>query len=223
MAYFLQDQAVPQESRAVSVNVPINWESQSSCVGVFQVKPESHEWKQVTEKFTSMMPVIIKQVTRIQNLWLWEAYSFNKYRMVQKNSGVSNELMLYHGTKENNPMAICKGEDGFDLRLSNKGSWGIALYFSENVCYADKFAHITSEGDREVLVASVLVGEAYDFGTEHKRELKMPPVRERSKGNLESIKYDSVSAITKDTRVYMLYEMNKAYPAYIVRYQFQHL
>ena len=41
MAYFLQDQAVPQESQTVSVNVPINWESQSSCLGVFQVKPES--------------------------------------------------------------------------------------------------------------------------------------------------------------------------------------
>ena len=190
MAYFLQDQAVPQESRRVSVNTPVNWESQSSCVDVFQVKSESQEWKLLTDKFTSVMPIVVKQVTRIQNLWLWEAYCFNKYRMVQKNSGVANELMLYHGTKENNPMAICKGEDGFDLRLSNKGSWGIALYFSESVCYADKFAHITSEGDREVLVASILVGEAYDFGTEHKRDLRMPLVREKSKKILKTLKYE---------------------------------
>lgn len=220
MAYFLQDQAVPQGSRTVSVNIPINWENQSACVDVFQVKPESQEWTLITEKFTTVLPVVIKQVTRIQNLWLWEAYCFNKYRMVQKNSGIHNELILYH---ENNPMAICKGEDGFDLRLGSKGSWGIALYFSESVCYADRFAHITSEGDREILVASVLVGEAYDFGTAHSRDLRMPPVRETSKENLENIKYDSVSAITKDTRVYMLYEMNKAYPAYHVRYQYQHL
>ena len=81
-------------------------------------------------------------------------------------------------------MAICKGEDGFDLRLGNKGSWGIALYFSESVSYADRFAHITSEGDREILVASVLVGEAYDFGTVHSKDLRMPPVRETSKENL---------------------------------------
>ena len=116
----------------------------------------------------------------------------------------------------NDPMAICKGEDGFDLRIGNKGSWGIALYFSESVSYADRFAYITSEGDRETLVASVLIGEAYDFGTVHSKDLRMPPVRETSKENLENIKYDSISAITKDTRVYMLYEMNKAYPVYIL-------
>ena len=45
MAYFLQDQAVPQASRTVSVNIPVNWENQSSCVDVFEVKPESQEWK----------------------------------------------------------------------------------------------------------------------------------------------------------------------------------
>ena len=43
----------------------------------------------------------------------------------------------------------------------------------------------------------------------------MPLVKETSHNNLESLKFDSVSGITKDTRVYMLY---KAYPAYIVKY-----
>ena len=49
------------------------------------------------------------------------------------------------------------------------------------MCYADRFAHITSKGEREILVASVLVGEAYDFGTVHSRDLRMTPVREMSK------------------------------------------
>lgn len=119
-------------------------------------------------------------------------------------------------------MIICKGEDRFDLHLSNKGSWGVALYFSESTHYADRFAYITPEGDRELLVASVLIGKAYDCGTAHNKELKMPPVREKSRQNLEKIKYDSVSAITKDTRAYKLYEMHKAYPACVVRYQFLH-
>ena len=84
--------------------------------------------------------------------------------------------------------------------------------------YADRFAHITSERDREILVASVFV-EAYDFGTTQQRPQNA--TRQRNiKENLENIKYDSVSAITKDTRVYILYEMNKAYPVYIVRYQY---
>ena len=70
--------------------------------------------------------------------------------------------------------------------------------------YADKFAHITSDGSREVLIAHVLVGEAYDFGTSHNRELKMPPIKQQSKQNITNIKYDSVSGITNDTRVYMI-------------------
>ena len=65
------------------------------------------------------MPVNVKQIARVQNLWQWEAYQFNKYIKIK---GSSNEMTLFHGSKEKNPMVICKGEDGFDLQLSNKGS-----------------------------------------------------------------------------------------------------
>ena len=174
------------------------------------------------EKFMSM-PVKIHHIVRAQNLWLLEVYQFNKQRMYKKNDGTVNELALFHGTKGNDPMVICMGEDGFDLRLSKKGSWGCALYFSENIMYADKFAHITSEGNREVLITNVLVGEAYDFGTLHNQELKMLPIKQQSKQNLTNIKYDSVSGITKDTRVYMIYEAHKTYPAYVVNYQYETL
>lgn len=76
MAYFLQDQVVPQ-GRQLS-GVPVYWESQSSCVDAFQVNPGSLEWKLCEEKFTSFMPVVVKQITRIQNLWQWEACQFIK-------------------------------------------------------------------------------------------------------------------------------------------------
>ena len=44
---------------------------------------------------------------------------------------------------------------------------------------------------------------------------KMPPVKDRSQDNLESNKYDSISAITKDTRVYMLYETELIQPMWL--------
>ena len=96
------------------------------CVEVFQVEPWTDEWKICKQKFMSM-PVKIYHIVRVQNLWLMEVYQFNKHRMYKKNDGTVNELTLSHGTKENDPMVICKGEDGFDLRLSKKGSWGCAL------------------------------------------------------------------------------------------------
>ena len=52
-----------------------------------------------------------------------------------------------------------------------------------------------------MLVAYVLVREAYDFGTEHRRDLRVPAVKENSKENLEDVKYDCVSAISKDVSV----------------------
>ena len=45
-----------------------------------------------------------------------EVYQFNKWRMYKRNDGTINEL-TFHGTKENDPMVIWKGEDGFDLWL----------------------------------------------------------------------------------------------------------
>lgn len=60
MACFLQDQAVPQE---VIVNTPAICESQCSCADVFKVKSELQEWKLLTENFTLVMFVVIKEVT----------------------------------------------------------------------------------------------------------------------------------------------------------------
>ena len=46
-------------------------------------------------------------------------------------------------------------------------------------------------------------------------------VKKRSQDNIENVKYDSISAISKDTRVYVFYETNRAYPGYVVKYQYK--
>ena len=110
------------------------------------------------------------------------------------------------------------GEDGFDVRRSKQGSWGRAVYFSESAQYSNRYAHCSSSY-RELILANVLIGDAFDFGTEKKKELKFPPIKLVSSRNLRNIKYDSVGAISRDTRVYMVYENYKAYPEYIIRYK----
>ena len=97
---------------------------------------------------------------------------------------------------------------------------GMALYFSAEAKYSDRS---TTEGDKQIMVVSVLTGEAYDYGTKRNKELRMPPVKDREHNDLENVKYNSISAITKDTRVYMVYETNRAYPAYVVKYQYKQL
>ena len=87
-------------------------------------------------------------------------------------------------------------------------TYGLARQESgESIKYADRFAHTTPYGDKELIVALVLTGEAYDCGTSN-LECHLTP-----HNDFESVKFDRVSGITKNTRVYMLYEI---YPAYIV-------
>ena len=50
MACLLQDQVVPVEGPDMTFSVPLHWERQSSCVQVFQVRPEADEWKACEEK-----------------------------------------------------------------------------------------------------------------------------------------------------------------------------
>ena len=83
--------------------------------------------------------------------------------------------------------------------IKEAGGW-----LSESMKYTDRFAHTTPEGDKELMLVLVLIGEAYDYGAKQNKELRMPPVKDRSQDNIENIKCDSISAMIKDTRVYML-------------------
>ena len=108
------------------------------------------------------MQVGVTKVTRIQNIWLWEAYNFNKMRMCNRNCGIINEMLLFHGTGGNNPYKIACGEDGLDVRHSKGGSWGYAIYLSENALYVDRFAHHTASGEKVIIITNALIGESFD-------------------------------------------------------------
>ena len=172
----------------------------------------AEEWKLCDGMLQNSMQVTI---TRIQNLWLWEAYSFSKLRMSKRNHGTVNEMYLFHGTRRSKPIEIACGEDGLDVQFSKGGSWGYAIYLSESAEYAHKFAYQTTT---ELIIAKALIGDTFDYGLERNTQLKVPPIKQRDMQNMVHIKYDSVAGITKNTRVYMIYD-NKTYPLYIVRYK----
>ena len=88
----------------------------------------------------------LASATRVQNLWLWERYYFNKERLALKNRGKVNEIDTYHGTRGADPFVISCSDEGIDIRYSHKGSWGIANYFTG---YADMYANITTDNERQ--------------------------------------------------------------------------
>ena len=51
--------------------------------------------------------------------------------ITDKYNGVKpEEKFLYHGTGNTPPDMIYKSEEGFDMRFSNQGMWGQAVYFA---------------------------------------------------------------------------------------------
>ena len=60
-------------------------------------------------------------------------------------------------------------------------------------------------------ITKALIG---DYGIQQNRQLKVPLTKQEPLQKMVNIKYESVAGITRNTRVYMIYD-NKTYPLYV--------
>lgn len=196
---------------------PPEWEKQYDRIELKDIDRTSDEWHGLETAIRSSLPnILIISVKRIQNTWLWEKYCQHRQSMSMKNDGDVNEMKLYHGTRQTDPENIYRGEEGFDMRFSSDGLWGRGNYFATKASYSDMYAHTsTSSRFKLILVASVLVGKTADIPKD--RAITKPPIRV-SNSEFGQLRYDSVTGITKGTRVYITYSNQKAYPSYLVTY-----
>ena len=212
----MADQVVPQtmlDSDSTPVaRVPVEitppgWEAQKEDVQIFDVK-KGEEWDHVEMKIKATCPrVTISKIIRIQNLWLWKRYDAHK-RMVRENNRSVNEKELFHGTRANDPALIY--EEGFDMRLSAGGKWGRANYFTVSAGYADRFAHRTADGCKEIFLVKVATGNSCYM--QPNSRIRRPPRL------TSSTRYDTITGIVGGARSYMTYDNDKAYPAYLIKY-----
>lgn len=208
------------------MSLPSDWEPQVDKCELKSIPRGSLEWNDIQEKM--LLPVSkVKIITieRIQNTWLWEAYQQSKKRMSDKNDGVANEKMLFHGTRQTRPKDIYDSEQGFDSRLSSQGLWGEGTYFAVKFEYSDKFAHTSRTGHKQIFLAKVITGIPCECKNGD-RGLKVPPKksdhykssRTSSTPKFEGERYDSVSAETNGSKIYIIYELGRVYPAYLITY-----
>ena len=197
-------------------DMPQEWEAQETNLKLFPIQAHSDEYKRVEGLFKTTMPrSYVITITRIQNMWLYEKYVQHRDRLALKNNGKSNECELFHGTRNTDPKEIFESEEGFDMRFSATGKWGQANYFAVNASYSDSFAHVNASGYREMFLVKLLVGESYDSAPDS--SLRMPPKMGVKRGELQT-RYDTVTGMTRGSRVYMAYDNQKAYPAYLITY-----
>ena len=204
-----------------AIEFPEEWEEMESdtTTKVFLLNEGTDEWNHVAQKFNKTLPTsTIIQITRIQNKWLWEKYVFQHKRLKIKNSGRVNELELFHGTSTNDPKLIYENEDGFDMRYANSGMWGQANYFAEKASYSDAYAHRSIDGCKEMFFVKVLTGDSYECTP---KSFRKPPVKATGSGGLQFTQeyYDTVTGVTGGSQVYMTYDNEKAYPAYLMKYK----
>ena len=206
-------------SSSLSDSLPPWWQPQSATVQVFAVRRGTPEFKHIEFKFFSTMTrkYIIKRIERVQNQWLWKKYIQQRSMMDEKNSGVVNEMELFHGTGSTDPRAIYDSEEGFDMRFSAQGMWGQANYFAVNANYSHSYSHTDSSGQMTMFLAKVLTGD--NFYCSSDRSLRMPPLKSSAGGvQLGQVRYDTVTGVTGGSAVYMTYDNQKAYPAYLITY-----
>lgn len=143
--------------------------------------------------------------------------------MLLKGPDAAVEMDLFHGTSSTPPNQVYLSEYGFDFRLSSSTArWGAGAYFASTVSYSNKYAYaVPHTQHRQVILAKVLTGASCTWP--HDRTLTKPPpkpvVRQpEGKVQFSTNFYDSVHGYTSDTDIYVIYEHEKAYPAYVITY-----
>jgi len=124
------------------LELPPEWTKQTNTCALVSVNRFSTEWTKIETRVSSTMPrVLIHKILRVQNIWLWNRYYRECMAIKTKNAGKLNEHLLFHGTRNTDPVEIYNGEYGFDMRFSRKGLWGRALYFAEDAEYSNAYAY----------------------------------------------------------------------------------
>ena len=199
---------------------PREWQPQTRTTELFPLQRGTPEWNSVHGKFSStMLDKRVVNISRIQNKWLWEKYVVQKKRLDRKNNGRVNEMELFHGTRSNDPKNIYEGEDGFDMRYGAQGMWGVANYFAVNARYSHNYRYKSAAGS-EMFLVNVLTGDSHQCSSNS--SLRMPPTKTAAPAQgevqLVQMKFDTVTGQTGGSQVFMTYDNDKAYPAYLITY-----
>ncbi|CDW78868.1 u box domain-containing protein [Stylonychia lemnae] len=155
----------------------------------------------------------IIQIEKIYNRDVYDKFIQELKRMIRKypNKKITDMVKhLFHGTKNTDPFNIYGSEDGFDIRYSNAGAYGNGIYFANNSAYSNTFTHQTQNGNCQMFVALVLIGDSVQQGP---GQYRIPP----NKPGSTVEKYDSINNGAGGH--YIIYDNSRAYPGYLITYK----
>eukprot|EP01124_Arcella_intermedia_P019636 TRINITY_DN26961_c0_g1_i1.p1 TRINITY_DN26961_c0_g1~~TRINITY_DN26961_c0_g1_i1.p1 ORF type:complete len:239 (+),score=5.04 TRINITY_DN26961_c0_g1_i1:125-841(+) len=194
--------ASPLQPECLTVAYPPYWDAQGEDFALFQVHPESGEWRTVKDKFSESMPSQVVQIYRVQNKALWKKYSLCKQE-IQANTTGNVEELLFHGTPAHNVETVVR--NGLDFRLaSQSGVLGSGIYFAQSSCTSSGYL----QGSQKMFLCRVAVGTS----TQGESRLRRPP--ERTKNRL----YDSVHGRLGTDRTFCIFDNNQCYLEWVIEF-----
>ena len=214
-SYVMTRERNVQAARPIQ-NLPPEWEHQVSDIEFKPVRKGSQEWRDIERMVHATLSTArVLTIDRVQNRQLWEKYALEKSHMFTRNNGIINEKHLFHGTRKSDPQSVARSLRGIDFRFSRRDHqllWGTGAYFAVNASYSDRYRY-ESHSVRKLIVAKVLTGHSIRYREPSPQLTRPPPLHAGS-----NLLYDTVNGRGGGSDIYVVYDQDRAYPAYILSY-----
>jgi len=203
----------PEELLLSVIHSWINAEQEPSYE-IVEVPPASDEFMKVVSR-VGLRDLLNNydnvRLDRIMNMKLWSQYANKRLHIMQqphnRGKAESSDRLLLHGTSDTNPDLLFA--NGFDFRFSKgRGLWGRGMYFSSDLEYVKTFAYRSTsakKGERQLLIAYVCLGRSALLDKD--KNLVKPPAG-----------YDSVTGQVGGSPIFVTYDLDRAYPAYLLTF-----
>ncbi|KAM7366437.1 hypothetical protein PAMP_015875 [Pampus punctatissimus] len=195
------------------IQLPTHWEPMHGEVfKKVELQPNSPEYQNIVKGFHKMANYKIHKIERVQNVYLWYAYTVCRQRILAKN-GVADlgEKSLYHGTSAKS--CYCIERDRFDRNFAGQHAamYGKGVYFAVNAEYsASRYSPADAAGLKRLYVAKVLTGR-YTLGDSSR---KAPPPRASDPTDC----FDSLVDNQQQPSMFVIFHDDQAYPEYLITF-----
>ncbi|XP_032355071.1 protein mono-ADP-ribosyltransferase PARP14 isoform X1 [Etheostoma spectabile] len=194
--------------------LPTQWEPMNGEVlKKVELHPNSPEYKNVAKGFLKTAKYNILKIERVQNVYLWNAYSVFRQRLNDKNGQADlGEKSLYHGTSDQS--CNCIEKNGFDRSYAgaHATAFGKGVYFAVDANYsASSFSPADASGLKRLYVARVLTGR-YTVGNS---SMKATPPR----GSDPTDCFDSLVNNQQQPTMFVIFHDDQVYPEYLITFR----
>ncbi|XP_041841507.1 protein mono-ADP-ribosyltransferase PARP14-like isoform X2 [Melanotaenia boesemani] len=204
---------VKRSESKTALELPSNWEPMyGEIFKRVELQSNSPEYKNVAKHFLKTAKYNICKIERVQNLYLWHAYSVCLQRILAKNGAAElGEKFLYHGTSAES--CHCIERDRFDRGYAgaHAARFGKGVYFAVKANYSARgFSPSDASGLKRMYVARVLTGR-YTVGNP---AWSAPPPR----GSDPTDRFDSLVDDQQPPSMFVIFHDDQAYPEYLITF-----